>query len=156
MSPVYPGDDAFRSAFAEKSMRTSQARNKKVVRHILCRIEQRLGGAALDAGSDTFNLEHILPENPGVGWDAFTEAEVEALSDRLGNLTLLATGANQDIGNAPFATKRPTYAASAFAITRKVAADNADWTPERIAARQNWMAHQAATLWRIDTPSALP
>jgi hypothetical protein len=156
LSPVYPGDDAFRSAFAEKSMRTSQARNKKVVRHILCRIEQRLGGAALDAGSDTFNLEHILPENPGVGWDAFTEAEVEALSDRLGNLTLLATGANQDIGNAPFATKRPTYAASAFAITRKVAADNADWTPERIAARQNWMAHQAATLWRIDTPNALP
>jgi len=156
LAPVYPGDDAFRPAFAEKSMRTSQARNKKVVRHILCRIEQRLGGAALDPGSDTFNLEHILPENPGAGWDAFTESEVEALSDRLGNLTLLATGANQDIGNAPFATKRPAYAASAFALTRKVAADNADWTPERLAPRQNWMARQAATLWRIDAPNALP
>jgi len=42
------------------------------------------------------------------------------------------------------------YAASAFGITKKIAEDNADWTPERLAARQNWMANQATAIWRID------
>jgi hypothetical protein len=36
-----------------------------------------------------------------------------------------------------------------FAITQKVATDNADWTPERLTARQSWMANQASSIWRI-------
>lgn len=61
---------------------------------------------------------------------------------------LAAKGANKDIGNAAFAVKKPVLAASAFELTRKVAEDNADWTPERIAARQN-LARLASTVWRV-------
>jgi hypothetical protein len=150
MSSIYPGDDAFRAAFAEKSLRTTQSRNKRVVRYILCALEERLTGAALDFDSDSFNLEHILPENPEAGWEAFSEDELEALVYRLGNLTLLPKGPNRDLGNAPFSTKKPVYAGIAFGITRKIAEDNAVWTPERLAARQNWMANQATSIWRID------
>ena len=67
----------------------------------------------------------------------------------MGNLTLLPKGVNKDLGNAPFLAKKPAYAASSFGITRKVAEDNADWTPERLAARQQWMANQATAIWRI-------
>jgi len=42
------------------------------------------------------------------------------------------------------------YAESSFGITKKIADDNADGTPERMAARQKWMAHQATAIWRID------
>lgn len=150
MSSVYPGDDAFRAAFAEKSIRTTQSRNKRVVRYILCELEKRLTGAALDFDSDTINLEHVLPENPGAGWEAFSDDEVEALVYRLGNLTLMSKGANKDLGNAPYTVKKPVYAASTQGITQKIATDNADWTPERLAARQNWMANQATAIWRID------
>ena len=150
MSSVYPGDDAFRAAFAEKSIRTTQSRNKRVVRYILCALERRLTETALDFDSDSFNLEHILPENPEAGWDAFSDDEVEALVYRIGNLTLLSKGANKDLGNAPYAVKKPVYAGSSFGVTRKIAEDNADWNPERLAARQNWMANQATAVWRID------
>ena len=64
-------------------------------------------------------------------------------------MTLLQTGANKDIGNAAFGAKRAAFENSGFAITRKLAADHADWTPERIAAHQNWMAAQATAIWRI-------
>lgn len=150
LSSIYPTDDAFRAAFSEKSLRTTQTRNRRVVRHILCELEKKLTGAALDFDSDSFNLEHILPENPEAGWEAFSNDEVEALVYRLGNLTLLGRGANKDLGNAPYSTKKSVYVASNIGITRKIAEDNADWTPERLAARQNWMANQATSIWRID------
>jgi hypothetical protein len=121
-----------------------------VVRYILCALEKRLTNTAIDFDSDSFNLEHILPENPEAGWEAFSEDELEALVFRLGNLTLLPKGVNKDLGNAPYAQKKPIFAASTFGITRKVAEDNADWTPERLAARQNWMANQATAIWRVD------
>ena len=92
----------------------------------------------------------ILPENPEAGWEVFSDDEEEALVYRIGNLTLLPKGTNKDLGNAPYATKKPVYAGSAFGITKKIAEDNADWTPERLAARQNWMANQATAIWRID------
>lgn len=150
MSSIYPGDDAFRAAFTEKSLRTTQSRNKRVIRYILCALEKRLTGAALDFESDSFNLEHILPENPEAGWEVFSDDEVEALVYRIGNLTLLHRGANKDLGHAAYAVKKPVYAASSFGVTKKIAEDNADWTPERLAARQQWMANQATAIWRID------
>lgn len=150
MSPIYPGDDAFRAAFAEKSMRTTQSRNRRVIRYILCALEKHLTGTALDFDSDSFNLEHILPENPEAGWEVFSDDEVEALVYRIGNLTLLPSGVNKDLGNAPYTVKKPVYAGSSFGITKKIAEDNADWTPQRLAARQNWMANQATAIWRID------
>lgn len=151
MRTVYPGDEAFRAAFAEKSIRTSQSRNRRVVRYLLCELEKRLTGSGdLDFESDTFNLEHILPEHPDTGWETFSDAECEALAFRLGNLTLLARSTNHRLGNRSFAEKRPDYEASHFSITRKIAAENADWTPDRIADRQKWMARQATSIWRID------
>lgn len=149
MATIYPGDDAFRANFAEKSMRTTQSRNKRIIRYILCELEKQLTGTALDFDSDSFNIEHILPENPETGWEMFSEDELEALVYRLGNLTLLQKGANKDIGNKPYAAKKPIFAASPIGITKKVAEDNADWTPERLAARQNWMANQATAIWRV-------
>jgi hypothetical protein len=68
---------------------------------------------------------------------------------RLGNMTLLQSGANRNLGTVDYAQKRAAYQQSGFVITRKLAEENADWTPERIAARQNWMATQATAIWRI-------
>ena len=44
----------------------------------------------------------------------------------------------------------PAYLASGLALTRRIAEEDADWTPERLAARQNWMADQATAIWRVD------
>lgn len=149
MQSVYPNDSAFKAAFAEKSIRTTQSRNNRVVRYILCALEKHLSGQDYNFASDSFNIEHVLPQNPEDGWDAFTDEEVDAIAYRLGNMTLMQAGANKDLGNSPYSAKRTVLAKSNFAISRKLVEDNTEWTPERIAAHQNWMANQAISVWRI-------
>lgn len=146
---VYPDDAAFRTAFTEKTIRTTDSRNNRVARFILCAIEKHLSGQAHDFASDAFNIEHVLPQNAPDGWGGIGNDDADALVYRLGNMTLLQTGANRDLGTAEYDHKRPVYEQSGFAITTKLAADNADWSPERIATRQAWMANQATAIWRI-------
>lgn len=149
MRSIYVEDRAFRAAFAEKIIRTTDSRNNRVVRFILCALERKISGNDHSFTSDAFNIEHILPQRAPDGWGGFSNEEMNGLLYRLGNMTLMQTGANRDAGNADYAAKRPEYQQSGFALTQKVAVDNAEWTPERIAARQNWMADQATAIWRI-------
>lgn len=149
MQGIYPNDATFRPAFAEKAIRTTQSRNNRVVRYILCAIEKQLSGQDYSFASDAFNIEHVLPQNPEAGWDSFSDEEADALAYRLGNMTLMQAGANKDLGNAAYAKKQPVFEQSVFGITRKIAADHAEWTPDRIAAHQGWMAAQATGIWRI-------
>lgn len=149
MQVIYPNDLAFRSAFAEKAIRTTQSRNNRVVRYILCALEKHLSSQDYSFTSDSFNIEHVLPQNPDAGWESFTDEEAEALVYRLGNMTLMQAGANKDLGNSAYPAKRAVFEQSGFAITRKLAEDHAEWTPERVAAHQNWMAAQATAIWRM-------
>ncbi|WMJ07515.1 DUF262 domain-containing HNH endonuclease family protein [Nitrosomonas sp. sh817] len=149
MKPIYPNDDKFRGDFSEKILRTTNSRNSRIVRYILCALESQLNGQDYDFESDSITIEHILPQNPASGWSAFNEEEADAMVYRLGNMTLLAKGQNRDLGNAEFTIKKPVLAASNFELTRKVADENLEWTPERIAARQKSMAKIATSVWRI-------
>lgn len=149
MTSIYPSDDSFRAAFSEKVIKTTQSRNRRVVRYILCLLEKQISGADLDFDSDTFNIEHVLPQNPQKGWQAFPEEETESYIYRLGNMTLLRSSPNRDLANGNYAAKRQVLQQSNFQITRMLAEENADWTPERLANRQRWMANQATAIWRI-------
>jgi hypothetical protein len=146
---VYPDDTAFRAAFAEKTIRTTDSRNNRVVRFILCALEKHLSEHDYSFVSDAFNIEHVLPQNAPDGWGGFSNDDAEALVYRLGNMTLLQAGANRDLGTADYGQKRAVYQQSAFVITQKLANENAEWKPDRIAAQQNWMATQATSIWRI-------
>ena len=46
LRPIYPEDEAFKTAFADKELRTTNNRNKKIARHILFEIERRASGRA--------------------------------------------------------------------------------------------------------------
>lgn len=146
---IYPRDESFKTAFAEKAIRTTNSRNNRIVRYILCELERQAYGEAYDFESDSFNIEHVLPQNPEQGWEQFTDEESDALVYRIGNMTLLAKNSNKNIGNAGYSAKRSLLAASGFSLTRKLAEENADWTPERIAARQKNLAKIATAVWRI-------
>lgn len=145
---VYPTDAAFIATFAEKSIGVSQSRNRKIVCYILCELERQKSGIDPDLESPTLSLEHICPTHPNGGWTAFTDEEVETLTSRLGNMALLQTSANKQLGNADFDVKRPIYANSIYALTRDVAAID-DWTPNAVVRRQKDLARMASAVWRI-------
>lgn len=149
MRGIYVEDRSFRAAFSEKIIRTTDSRNNRVARFILCALEKHLSGQDYNFTSDAFNIEHVLPQNAQDGWGGFSNEEADSLIYRLGNMTLLQSAANRDAGVDEYAEKRTRFEQSGFAITRRMAQENAEWTPERIAVRQNWMADQATAIWRI-------
>jgi len=153
LASIYPNDTAFKASFMDKSIRTTQTRNKRIVRYILCELEKRESQNPIDSESDLLTIEHILPENPQTGWDMFEDNEIEDMVYRLGNMTLLQPGQNKDLGNCDYAQKRILYQSSNYAITIKLAQENAEWNAARIANRQKWMANQATKIWRIDQRS---
>lgn len=149
LSPIYISDDQFQAAFSEKSLKTTNTRNAQIAKYILFALEKQLTGSQFDASGAQYNLEHILPQNPTEGWEQFSAAGYDDFAYRLGNFTLLSTSDNRSAANKPFDVKRAIYQASEFQITRRVAEENETWTPERITARQQWMARQASGIWRL-------
>jgi hypothetical protein len=150
LAPIYPSDAEFREAFAAKSIRTTVTRNARIVKYILGKLEARLSGTEVDVESSTVTIEHVFPQNAQDGWEAFPERDAEGFIYRLGNMTLMEVGRNRDLGAAAYDVKREVYGASTYALTRRIAEENDDWTPERVEQRQRWMANQATAIWRVD------
>jgi hypothetical protein len=146
---VYVPDESFKANFWEKILQTTARRNHRVARYILIEIERHVSGIEADADNPQLTLEHVLPVNPGDQWSHFPTSRDNDAAYRLGNLALLEAASNRGLGNADFAEKRAAYARSAYATTRMIAEQNADWTVERLSLRQRWMADQAAAIWRI-------
>lgn len=146
MAAVTPDDATFHAAFAQLALDPKGPR-KHLVRYLLSELEVSLGGHPVDFDGGV-TIEHILPENPGAAWDAFSaEAHVRNYR-RLGNLTPLEYQLNKALGNAEYGRKREVYATSTFAMTRDLTVE--DWSPETIRARQERMADRAVTIWRIE------
>lgn len=147
---VYPEDEPFKAAFADKELRTTNSRNKKVVRYILFVIEHQRSGQDFDFESASYNLEHILPEHPDESWSYIEEPKQDRLIYRIGNMTPLETKRNRELGNGDYASKRAVYEKSDFQITRAIAEHYEEWDEQKIEARQKHLAKLAASLWRID------
>lgn len=149
LEAIYPDDAQFKGAFTEKELRTTNSRNKKVVRYLLFEIERQLSGQDFEFESATYDLEHVLPERPSDAWDYIEESKQERLIYRIGNMTPLEKNRNRDIGASDYQTKRPVYEESSFKITRAIAEHYDSWDERKIEARQKKMADIAAGLWRI-------
>ena len=149
---VYVDDGAFASNFAVYSI--NPRGRKKLLKYILCRLEDDAAGAGRerDPETDPASIEHILPQNPSGDWTtAFTATEVQAAVERIGNATLLEPAANREIGSAQYDAKRPAYERSAYALTRQVAEmAPEEWTFAFVEKRQQLLAERAVQVWRSD------
>jgi hypothetical protein len=146
MSKIIPNDDFFRTAFL--SARVSKA---FLARYFLGALERAARGEENcelipNGNVDFVNLEHVLPENPGENWPELTAEIADAYARRLGNLALLSTKKNNEIGNAPFVEKRKILVASEFLLT-KLIGDCQAWGPSEIEARQARLAELALSVW---------
>lgn len=148
LKPIYIDDEQFKNDFANKSIRTTDTRGKNIVRFILCAIEKHVSGMDLDFESKSFNIEHVLPQNPNQDWQ-FNDEEASSLVYRLGNMVLLSTNQNRDIGNESYSQKLPIYQNSNFKIAQHIAEHYDTWTVETLSAMQQWQAKQAVSIWRV-------
>lgn len=151
LKPIYVTDDKFAREFNSKEVET-RGQRKHLAKYMLCRLEADAAGKPCDWESDPASIEHILPENPSAEWDAqFNPDRQSEFVYRLGNLTLLESTLNRDIGNLPIIDKRPMYARSAYQLSRNLAVEAPEeWTPAALEARQQRLAARAVHAWRSD------
>lgn len=147
MLDVVHSDTVFRGAFEAASVRKTN-----LARYYLRALELHVKGEAhpqLTPSEDTLavNLEHVLPVNPSDQWAVPREA-AEAYYRRLGNMVLLKSTRNSEIGNKGFDVKRVAFRGSPFVLTAEVA-DNEEWGPEQIEMRQARLAQLAPAVWPL-------
>jgi hypothetical protein len=148
MRTLYPADDDFQASFANASFAAGGAR-RRIVKFLLCALEESFGATRPDFDADPATVEHILPENPSADWaEAFSEDDQERFAHRLGNLTLLEPALNRQIGNASFAAKRQVYPTSRYAMTREIA--DSQWNAATVRGRQQDLARRAVRVFRLD------
>jgi len=150
LKSIYIDDHKFEQDFAAAVVDTS-GQHKRLAKYILCRLEGDATNRPCDPDTDPATIEHILPENPAEVWNAnFPKDKWAEYVYRLGNLALLESGPNRDVGNAEFEQKRDAYSRSLYTTTRKISADAPEqWTPELLEARQQAMARRAVHIWRL-------
>jgi len=150
LRPAYVDDAKFEQDFALFSVDTS-GQQRKLAKYILARLEADASNRACDPDTDPATIEHILPENPGPGWEAFPEAYWSDAVYRLGNLTLLEASANRRVGNSDYAAKRAEYAQSSYRLAQLVAERApTEWTLAHLERRQRELAQRAVHIWRVD------
>lgn len=149
LQSIYVSDDVFKANFSDKIIKTTSSRNKKVVRYILSEIEFKETNTRPDLNDDSYNIEHIFPQNADKGWDDFNDRDAMDMVYRLGNMTLCETPLNRDMHNLSFTDKKVLLEKSDFATTKKVST-YLEWTPKQIQNRQQQMARLATSIWRIE------
>jgi hypothetical protein len=139
----WPSDRDVRESIMHRGLYGS-----RITRYVLSEYDRSRGG---DHATDSFQIEHVLPQNPSQKspwWDDFTKTEHSDLVDTLANLTPLSEQMNQDVSNEPYGVKQPIYERDAmFASTRELARTYSEWTPDQLKSRAAEMADWALERW---------
>jgi uncharacterized protein with ParB-like and HNH nuclease domain len=143
---VYVTDEKFLQDFSLMSIST-KGQKKKLARYILCKLEAEASHISVD--EDSFSIEHILPESPSNDWrQNFTDAQIESMVYRIGNLTPLEPHLNRRVGNEIYPIKLAAYQQSVYTLTQNILAEA--WTPNTLTTRQRHLAQRAVHIWRSD------
>lgn len=145
LRPIYKTDTEFKAAFSVKSFPNTSS---KVSIYILTELEKKQG-VAFDTSSSKYDLEHIFPINPADDWPAFPSPVTDNPQLRLGNLTLIEKTLNKNAGNRSFEEKKLIYAQSLVPSTKKIGTEYDFWSKSEINDRQDRMAREATSIWRL-------
>lgn len=148
MKDLYISDNEFEEAF--RFIKTGKT---QFVRYILARINDRIENSTVrrtEFNSRT-SIEHIYPKSPTEYWnDRFVTAEEQMLSSSIGNLTLLESNLNRQVGNESFPYKKEkAYCKSQLGLNEFICSME-NWLPQDIEGRARYLAKQAAQIWRLD------
>ena len=94
------------------------------------------------------NLEHVMPLQAGEDWEVDDDL-AETSQNLLGNMVLLKSNQNRDLGSLPFAEKRKVYEKSGYDLTKQVSI-YAQWSLDDIRDRQAKLAKIAVKTWTLD------
>jgi len=146
MRGVIPTDGQFKSAFEITNI--SKASLARYFLRALEKVAQGENNPELvpNPNEEPLNLEHIMPQSLSTSWSHISPEDAKAYCDRLGNMVLLSSKINSNIGNDDFATKLPFYKKNELLLTSSLG-NYSLWGIEQIEQRQRELAELAVKAW---------
>ena len=136
----FPNDEEFARAIRERRLH-----NVKITSYLIGELNRSLGG---DLTEGDYWIEHVLPQQPDGGWNAFSDEDRRQLTDRLANLLPLSSEMNRSLSNSGYSVKRQRYESdSRFKMARQFANEYEDWTPTELHARADRLVELATARW---------
>jgi len=145
---IYISDSSFENDFSIKQFRNT-SRNHKIVKYIFSKIELYKYRNEIDSESDTYTIEHILPESADESWGEFSNEEVNRSIYRIGNLTLLEKKLNKDADTKNYEQKKLIFEKSNCKLTQNIPETFDTWNEDKLSARQKKLAKEAKSVWRV-------
>ena len=137
----WPNDEEFAAAVRERKLY-----GLRVTDFILLELNRSLGGDFTD--TKDFWTEHVLPQTPSDGWEAFTMEQRSHMTHRLANLIPLSPEGNNGVSNGPYSQKSEVYKVdSKYKMARQFAETYSQWTPIELEARSIELAQQCVGRW---------
>lgn len=130
---------------------------RNVPQFVLLRLDSNFSDGAATYDHPVISIEHILPQNPAANseWlELFPDIEErEYLTNKLGNLVLLARRKNSQASNYDFEMKKHKYfttanGVSSFAITTRILKEET-WCPIQIQEKQKEYIENLKNTWRL-------
>jgi hypothetical protein len=145
---IYVSDSSFENDFSSKEFRNT-SRNHKIIKYILSKIELYKYRNEIDSESDTFTIEHILPESADESWGEFSFEEINRSVYRIGNLTLLETKLNWEAQQKTYTEKIKFFEQSNCELTKSLTEKYLTWNEDKLVSRQKELAKAAKGIWKI-------
>lgn len=148
MTAIVPNDAQFESAFA--SARVSKG---FLARFYLRAIDKTMADDpdpeyVADEDYNVTNLEHVVPIKPSEEWTISAE-EAASVQTLIGNLALLNSKKNVELGNVPFSEKVKVYKESPYRITHSLEKYGTNFGVQQIKERQEQLAKLAVKTWPL-------
>jgi hypothetical protein len=142
--------------YINNNVRVLHDRSPQACKHILLRLNAYLEDNEIWLDPDKYNVEHILPQRPGIRsrWrTVFPDADLRVrLTNSLGNLTLVDKDDNIAARNLPFEEKLEIYFArpGRKPATLEMLRGITQWTENEITAREAAFMRIIQNIWNFD------
>ena len=140
-----PDEADYNANFNKRVFFTSKLQKQKsLVQYILTKMERKENKNAILIN---ISIEHIYPEKPDKNWYHLSDSSNLM---HIGNLVLLDSGLNSDIGNKQYAQKKKYILNKSKIITTKKVFENEKWEEQDITKRtQNICQYMYSDAWRL-------
>jgi uncharacterized protein with ParB-like and HNH nuclease domain len=144
---VIPSDTQFKEAFSKAAVAKATLARYYLVSLENAQDESKKPEQIPNNDTLAVNLEHVLPKVISQDWPIDPDTH-RAYLKRLGNLAIMGSKLNSEIGNGSFQTKREHYLKSSFVFTKSIG-ESVNWGAKEINERQDKMAELALKAWKI-------
>ncbi|WP_104116822.1 DUF262 domain-containing protein [Arthrobacter sp. B1805] len=141
---TFPNDAMF-----AQGIRTGNLYGRRICKYVLAEYERSSTRGDIMVRLPDITIDHLMPQDYAGSWtEAFTREEHDMLANTWANLVPLSQPANSSKNNRDWSAVRDHLRVeTVFSTTKRVYAENDDWTPEALYARAVELEAWALARW---------